>query len=147
MKLGAGPLALIVMAIQSLLLAASLAIAGAPTFPDCQGYKPPPELKGKKAVESNFTGPSGGAVIIVHIGPKILCESAEPGVPAKERRESERQVLTGKMHKPTAEDFSVGYAGPDCTSEHQDCYDPNSPNYPDPHACAEYAAHCVAHQP
>jgi len=114
----------------------------ATTYPECQGWKPPPELKGKKAVETNFVGPSGGAVIIVRIGRKILCESAEPGVPAKERREAERQVLTGKMHQPTAEDFSAGYAGPDCTSEYQDCYDPNSPNYPDSEACAEYAARC-----
>jgi hypothetical protein len=128
-------------------LTALVAIAGASpllatTYPDCQGWKPPPELKGKKAVETNFVGPSGGAVIILRIGNKILCESVETGVPAKERSQAERQVLTGKMHTPAIKDFNAGYAGPDCTSEYQDCYDPNSPNYPDADACAQYQAHC-----
>jgi len=133
-----------VIAIQVPALAASPA-----TFPDCQGYKVPPELKGKKAIEKTFIGPSGGALIIVHIGGKILCDSAEPEVTASERRTAEHQVLTGTAHKhtPTIKDFNVGYAGPDCTTEYQDCYEPDSPNYPSAEACAEYAARCVAHQP
>ena len=130
-------------AIAALVVIASASPLLATAYPDCQGWKPPAELKGKKAIESNFVGPSGGAVIILRIGHKILCESAEPGVPAKERLEAERQVMTGKMHKPTTEDFSVGSAGMgDCEDLHYDCYDKSSPNYGDPQPCSEFAAHC-----
>jgi hypothetical protein len=91
-------------------LAALVAVASASpllatTYPDCQGWKPPREIQGKKAVENKFVGPSGGAVIILRIGRKILCESAAPGVPSKERREDELQVLTGKVHRPTPDEF------------------------------------------
>jgi hypothetical protein len=113
------------------------------TFPDCQGYKPPPELKGKKAVQTTFTGP-GGSLVIIHIGHKIFCESIVEGKPpAAERRQAELQVQTGKYHKPSPEDFSVGYAGMgDCSDLYYDCYDQSSPNYGDPQPCAEYAARC-----
>jgi hypothetical protein len=118
----------------------------ASTYPDCQGWKPPPELKGRKALETNFVGPSGGAVIIVHIGSKIVCESAEQGVPSSERRQAEQKVLSSeklKVHEPTREDFSVGYAGMgDCGNLRYDCYDESSPNYGDPQPCAEFAARC-----
>ena len=119
-------------------------MAGASAFPDCKSYKVPPELNGKKGRETTFDGP-GGAVTIVHIGSKILCEVVEQGVPSADRRQDEQKILSGKklkLHKPALEDFSVGYAGPDCTSEYQDCYDSNSPNYPDRDACAEFAARC-----
>ena len=116
------------------------------TYPECEGYKPPPELQGKKAAQTSFVGPSGGAVVIVHIGSKILCESVEQGVPSGERRQAEQKVLSGKklkIHEPTPEDFNAGYAGMgDCGDLHYDCYDKSSPNYGDPQPCAEYAARC-----
>lgn len=127
-------------------LAAAIVMASASTllanaYPDCQGWKPPAELKGKKAVETSFVGPSGGAVIIVHIGSKIACESAEQGVPSSERRQAEQKITNGKklkIHQPKIEDFNVGYAGMgDCEDLYYDCYDDSSPNYGNPQPCAE----------
>jgi hypothetical protein len=128
--------------------AALIAIASASpllatTYPDCQGWKPPPELKGKKAVETNFVGPSGGAVTIVHIGSGILCESVEQGVPSGERLQAERKVLSGKklkVHEPTLEDFNVA-TRPDCYDFYDACYNPDFDG-PDPEACAQYEARC-----
>ncbi|MGD0671052.1 MAG: hypothetical protein ABSB13_03175 [Candidatus Binatus sp.] len=130
-------------AFAALVAVASASPLLATTYPDCQGWKPPPELKGKKALETNFVGPSGGAVIIIHIGSRILCESAESSVPGKERRESERQVLSGKklkVHEATLEDFNVA-TRPDCYDFYDACHNPGFEG-PDPDACAEYEARC-----
>ncbi len=130
-------------AIAALVAIASASPLPAAKYPECEGWKPPPELKGKKAVETNFVGPSGGAVVIVHIGPRMLCESVEQGVPSGERLQAERKILSGKklkVHEPIPEDFSVA-TRPDCYDFYDACHNPGFEG-PDPEACAEYEARC-----
>ncbi len=104
MKLGA-------FAVTCFALAAAIAASPvlAATYPDCKAYNPPPELRGKEATGITFVEPSGGEVVFLRIGGKIVCESAQNRVPASERRRAEQEVLSAKgLDEPALAGHDVG---------------------------------------